>query len=317
MKKIALLVIVLVSLSLFVPESYPFWIWKPKESKWLSPSSDVKPTPKGQLKYAKNFHQQSKYKEAIEELRKLLKYYPKSFEASEAQFYLGLALEAQGYLYEAFKEYQKVIDKYPFSQRIDEVIEQEFSIGRAFMEGEKRKVLGLKLPLENPAIEIFAKVIENSPYGKYASESQYNLALVLKNSQRYQEARLEFEKLLTTYPDSVLVAKAKFQAADCASKIAPDIEYGRELTREAKDKFEEFTESYSGTKLKNEAEAKIKALKEKEAEGDLRVAEFYEKQKKYSAARIYYRKVLDGCPSCLGAVKAGNKLKELDLKKSF
>ena len=88
--------------------------------------------------------------------------------------------------------------------------------------------------MENPAIEILRKVVDNSVYGKSASYAQYLLGMTLKEASRYQEARDEFEKVGTTYPESEWASQAKFQAADCASKIAPKSDYDQELTKEAK-----------------------------------------------------------------------------------
>src|SRR5512135_1075396 len=95
-----------------------YWIWTPKTGKWVNPKNAVKPSPKEQFESAKGLYESKGYEEAKREFKKLLKSYPKSSEAAESQYYLGLIEEAQGNLYEAFQAYQKVIDKYPFSQRI-------------------------------------------------------------------------------------------------------------------------------------------------------------------------------------------------------
>src|SRR3989338_2338156 len=314
MKKVIFTLIWLSVFSLLVRPSYGFWIWSPKTSQWKNPKQSVKPTPKEQLKLIQEFYDRTKYQEAIEECKKLIKYYPKAYEASEAQFYLGLTFEATRKPFEAYKAYQKVIDKYPFSARIDEIIERQLTIGQAFMSGEKRKALGLELPVENPSIEIFRKVVENSPYGKHAAHAQYLLGMTLKNLNRYQEARDEFEKVVTTYPEDEWSSPAKLQVADCANRIAPKAEYDQELTQEAKRKFEEFVKSHPDEALQEEAKSQIDSLKEKEAEGNLKIAEFYEKQKQYDSSRIYYREIVANCSYCASATQAREKLKELEKK---
>lgn len=314
MKKVIFTLIWLSVFSLFVMPSYGFWVWTPKTGQWKDPKQSVKPTPKEQLKLIQEFYDGAKYPEAIEECKKLIKYYPKAYEASEAQFYLGLTLEATSKLFEAYKAYQKVIDKYPFSARIDEIIERQLKIGQAFMPGEKRKALGLELPVEGPSIEIFRKIVENSPYGKHAAFAQYLLGMTLKSLNRYQEARDEFEKVVTTYPEDEWSSPAKFQVADCANRIAPKAEYDQELTQEAKRKFEEFVKSHPDEALQEEAKSQIDSLKEKEAEGNLKIAEFYEKQKQYDSARIYYQEIVANCSYCASATQAREKLKELEKK---
>jgi outer membrane protein assembly factor BamD len=314
MKRVVFVSILLGAFLFFTAPAFSFWVWTPRTGRWVNPKYSVKPNPREQLDFAKEFYNQGKYKEAIEECKKLLKYYPKSYQASEAQFYIGLSLEAMDKLYKAYQAYQKVIDKYPFSARIDEIIERQLKIGEVFVSGEKRKALGVRLPVENPAIEILRKVIDNSPYGKNAARAQYLLGMVFEEAGRFQEAHDEFEKVITTYPESEWVSLAKYHSAYCASKIVPEGDYDQELTRQAKEKFEEFVKTHPDEALRKEAISHIDTLKEKEAEGALKIAEFYEKQKKYNSARIYYQEIVNNCPYCQSATRARDKLKELEKK---
>lgn len=231
-----------------------FWIWTPKTGKWINPKSAAKETPKEQFEFAKGFYAGKKYAEAKQEFQKLIKAYPKSFEASESQYYLGLVEEQEGNLYEAYQAYQKVIDKYPFSERIQEANEREYKIGEAFMSGEKRKALGVALPVENPSIEIFSKVVENSTYGPLAANAQYKLGLVLKGLMRYYEAEDAFSKVISNYPDSEWVEAAKFQIASCRAAVSKGSDYDQGATAEAKQKFEEFISEHPDAVLSRQAE---------------------------------------------------------------
>ena len=308
-------IILFLIFSLFIASpAHAFWIWSPKTGKWLNPKSAVKPTPEEQLDYALEYYNQDKIDEARREFRKLLKSYPKSTQAAEAQFYLGMIEEKKARLYEAFLAYQKVIDKYPFSSRIDEVIEKEFRIAEKFMQGEKRKALGINLPVENPAIEIFRKVVNNSSFGRWAPEAQYKLGLLLKSQSRFYEAEEEFSKVIKNYPKSEWVTAAEFQVASCRASIAPDPDYNQEAMREAKESFEDFILSHPDAELSQEAERNIRQLKEKEAQGYFDAAEFYEKQKAYNAAKIYYNIVIDDYPKTQWAAQAFSKLQELEKK---
>jgi outer membrane protein assembly factor BamD len=275
----------------------------------------AKPTPKEQFEYAKTFYNDKKYEDAKREINKLLKAYPKSLEASEGQYYLGLIDEAQGNLYEAFKAYQKVIDKYPFSERIQEIIEREYKIGEAFMGGEKRKAMGVALPVENPAIEIFTKVIENSTYGPKAAAAQYKLGLLLKGLLRYYEAEEAFNKVISSYPDSEWVEAAKFQIASCRAAVSRGPEYDQGAAKEAEEKFETFVKEHPDAVLSSEAVSNIGKLREKEAEGNYNIGKFYEKQKAYQAAKIYYEEVMNKSPNSPWAAKALERLQALENKK--
>lgn len=308
--------LILVILTFFsvvsVSPAYAYWIWTPKTGKWVNPKTMVKPTPQEQYDYAMEFYNLKKYDDSIREFKKLIKAYPKSFEASESQFYIGRAEEEKNNLYEAFIAYQKVVDKYPFSERIKDIIEREYKIGEIFMSGEKRKALGVPLPVENPSIEIFAKVVENSTYGPIAPKAQYKLGLVLKGLERFDEAEEAFNKVVTNYPDSEWVEPAKFQIASCRAALSRGPEYDSGAANEAKQKFESFLKDHPDAVLSKEAEENIGKLKEKEAASNYNIAVFYEKQKAYEAARIYYNSVIDNYSDSQWAKKAQDRLKALE-----
>jgi outer membrane assembly lipoprotein YfiO len=307
-----IILITILSILLFVNLAHAFWIWSPKTGKWVNPKYAVKPTPAEQLDSALRFYQEDRLKEARREFERLLQHYPKSKQAADAQYYLGMIEEKQGRLYEAYLDYQKVIDKYPFSSRINEIIEKQFRIAERFMQGQKRKALGITLPVENPAIEIFRKVIDNSTYGSLAAEAQYKLGLILKSLGRFFEAEDEFNKVIKNYPQSEWVTAAEFQIAECRANISPSPDYDQEATREAKEKFQEFVLSHSDAALSSQAEKNIRELQEREAQGYYDTAVFYEKQRAYNAAKIYYNIVIKDYPRSLWAAKALSKLHALE-----
>lgn len=312
-RRVLILIIVLFSLS--VSQAYPYWIWTPKTKKWVNPKTMPKPTPKEQFELAKSLYDSKKYEEAKREFNKVLKAYPKSLEASEAMYYLGLIEEALGNLYEAFKQYQRVIDKYPFSERIQEINEKEYKIAEAFMSGQKRKAMGMTLPVDNPALEIYQKVIDNSTYGPLAPAAQYKLGLVLKSLARYYEAEDAFNKVITNYPNSEWLEAAKFQIAACRAALSKGSDYDQETAREAKQKFEEFVSEHPDAVLSRDAEQNINQLKEKEAESNYNIAVFYEKQKAYQAAKVYYDAIINSYPESKWAAKALEKLQAMEKKK--
>ncbi len=309
-----ILILAIIS-GLCISPAYPFWIWTPKTGKWVNPKNLPKDSPKAQFDFAKGFYNEKKYNDSLREFKKLLKAYPKSFEASEAQYYLGLIEEEQDNLYEAFQAYQGVIDKYPFSERIKEIVEKEYNIAEKFIAGYKRKALGITLPVENPAIEILTKVVENSTYGALAPRAEYKLGLVLKGLQRYYEAEDAFNKVIANYPDSEWAEPSKFQVATCRAAVSRGPEYDQGAMQDAKKKFEEFLREHPDAVLSKDAEQNINALNEKEAAASYSIAVFYEKQKAYKAAKVYYDNIINNYPQSTQATKALERLQAMEKKK--
>jgi outer membrane protein assembly factor BamD len=172
--------------------------------------------------------------------------------------------------------------------------------------------MGVTLPVENPAIEIFQKVVENSTYGPLAPKAQYKLGLVLKGASRYYEAEEAFNKVLSNYPESEWVEAARFQIASCKASVSRSPDYDQGGAKEAKEKFEEFVREHPDAVLSRDAEKNIQQLNEREAESDYSIARFYEKQKAYESARVYYNNIITNYPDSPWAARAMERLNILE-----
>lgn len=302
----------------FIESAAAVWIWTPKTKKWENPKYAPRDTPKSQFELAMSYFDASDYKVAQREFRRLIKAYPNSEFAPEAQYYVGLCYEKQEQYYEAFLAYQKVIETYPYSERVDRIIAEQYNIGKIFYDGYKSKILGLAvLPSIDKAIEVFSKVVESSPYGKYADSAQYYLGLSHKKMFQYKEAIEAFQKLLDEYPQSTLAEDAKFQIGQCYAQAAPKPGYDQMSTEESISEFKELLETSPQSKKAKEAVVFLDQLKEKKAESIFKTAKFYEKIRKYKSAEIYYKQILDEYPKASWAVKALERMEILKNKRKL
>jgi len=300
-------------LILFPSLSPAVWIWTPETGKFINPKWDVKSTPQDQLEYAQSFMDQGKCPKAIDEFKKLIRNYPRAKEAPEAQFFTGQCLETLNKPYDAYKAYQLVIDKYPFSERSAQIVGIEYKIGNYMLEGRdhRSKWSQAILGTEDQVIEIFRTVIKDAPYGKYAAISQYKIGLFLKEKGLYQEARDEFEKTMNDYPTSEWARAAKFQIAMADSSRASDAQHEQKVTDVAMQEFKEFVKTHPDSELTPQAKQQMFRLKEKEAENNFVIAKFYEKQKNLKAARIYYKEITNQYTDTSWAIKAQERLKAI------
>lgn len=287
--------LILIFVFSFVAQAHAVWIWTPQTGKFINPKWSVKSTPKEQLDYALTFLDSKKYDQAIGEFKKLIKHYPRSKEAPEAQYYIGKVQETLNRPYEAFKSYQVVIDKYPFSERAAEIVELQYQIGNELLEGRNRhgKVAQVFIGGDDRVIEVFRTVIKNAPYGKYAAISQYKIGLYLKEKGLYDEARDEFEKTLNDYPTSEWAKAAQFQIAMADTKRSANAQHEQKTTQIAIEGFREFVKSHPESELTAEAKEQIAKLRDKEAENDFVVGKFYEKKDNFKAARVYYNDIVN------------------------
>ena len=139
--------------------------------------------------------------------------------------------------------------------------------------------------------------------------------MVLKELQRYYEAEDAFNKVISNYPTSEWTEPSRYQIASCRAATSKGPDYDQGAAREAKEKFEEFVKDHPDAVLSQDAQKNINSLREKEAASRLGIARFYEKQKAYDAARIYYTDVIDNYSDTPWAAKAAESLKKLEKKK--
>lgn len=307
------LIICLCAFFVLSSQAFAYWIWTPETRKWLNPKYAVKDTPKAQFEFAKSFFDQGQYKKANNEFQKVINAFPKAVEAAEAQYYIGESLEKLDEPYAAFKAYQKVITKYPFSERITEITEKEFKIGEKLLE-QKATFWQHISGYEYPVVEVFRAVIENAPYSKYAPASYFNIGLFLKELGGFSEAKSEFDKIISEYPQSEWVDKAKYQIALCDYKMSLKPDYDQTTSKSATEKFEDIVKANPDAELSKKAKETVSELKEKDAESNFNIAKYYEKRKILESAKIYYKYVTETYPDSPWAAKAAARLYIIEKK---
>ena len=312
-KKYFYILIIILILVLLPHYTFAYWIWTPRTNKWVNPRFVVKDTPEEQMDWAMSFKNAGEYTKAITEFEKLVKNYPNSVHAPSAQYYIGRAYESIDDYYEAFLAYQKTIDKYPYNERVDEIIERQYKIGSAFVDGQKAKIMGMKiLPAMDKAVEVLTKVVQNSPYGRYADLAQFKIGEAYKNEGFYEEAVLAYQKLIDDYPKSPLAEDAKYQIALSTYYVSRDPSYDQEFTDKAIEEYKDLIEKTSDLELNKEARDALKRLREKKAESTFATAEFYEKNGHPQSAIVYYKDIVENYGDTVIAAKALERATKLE-----
>ncbi len=109
--------------------------------------------PKGVYQEALNFYKKSKYKNARELFEKLLKEYPNSSLAGNAQFWIGEAYFSQKRFEEAILAYQKAIKKYPKNTKIPGALLKQGLSFAALGDKDTAKILLKQLIKKYPKTE--------------------------------------------------------------------------------------------------------------------------------------------------------------------
>lgn len=295
------------------------WVWSPELGKFVSPKDDeVRDNSSQQFDYALELYKLKQYDKAAEELETLVKTFPTSRAAPEAQYRLGTIYEEKGDYYKALKAYQKMIEVYPQNDRFEEVIEREFKLGNLFLSGKKGKIFGVEIRPAFPiAMQAFEHILKHAPYGTFGDQAQFNLALAQKKAGQFDSAMQSFQDLLDNYPQSELVEKARYELTE-TSYFRSIAQYRDERALEsASQQVQGFIENYPGAPG-TEKVAKIREeIDEKNAEKNYQIGLYYEKDNYVQSAIIYYKDVAKRYPHTVSGAKAENRLRALEQPVKF
>ncbi len=250
---------------------------------------------KDQLAVAQEAFDKKDYKMAIKASRRTVRTWPLSDYAAQAQFLLASAYEAKGMDERAFKEYQKLLEKYPKSDQYNEVLRRQFVIANRYLGGKWFKLWGYIpfFPSMDKTSDMYEKVIKSGPYSTVAPQSQLNIGAAREKQSDYGAAVKAFEKAADRYHDQDKVAaEAMYRAALAYRKQAKAAEYDQSIAGKAIATFNDFITLYPSEARVPQAQNYIVLLRTEQARGAYIIARFYEKKKYWDGALVYYNEAV-------------------------
>lgn len=250
---------------------------------------------------------------AIERYRAALKRYPLAPEAVTAQYRLAELLESKGDLSRAFNAYQALLTKYPNTPEFERAVAAQVAIANQYLQGRPQKLLGV--PVGNSAKraqEMYADIVANAPFSKYAPVAQFNLGLAYEKQSQPFEAIKNYQKVLDVYPNSDVGDDALYQIAYVYQRIGL-AQSSEDLSAliQARNTFEDFLIEYPNSEKAPQARENLAKLGGEEATDVSRIARFYEFNRDYKAAAIYYNDVIRRQPQSAQAEIAKARIDEL------
>ncbi len=274
---------------------------------------------KDQLDVATTAFNKKDYKLALKASERVVKKWPLSDYAPKAQYYFARCLEALGKDEKAFKEYQKLIEKYPKIDNFNEVILRQFEIATRYLGGQWFKLWGFIpfFPSMDKTSDMYDKIIRNGPYGDLGPQSQMNIGLAREQQKDYPLAVKAYERASDRYHDQKKVASdALFKEAMAYDKQAKTGEYDQNAAAQAISVFTDFMTLYPDDPRVAQSQKIILTLRTEQANGSFRIARFYEKRKRWNGALVYYNEVLvrDPNPNSKNAMIARERIEALKKK---
>jgi len=269
---------------------------------------------KDQLEVAQQAFDQKDYSLALRCAAYTLRTWPLSDFAPEAQYLVARCHEADGYDERAFKEYQNMFTKYPKSDKLKDALQRQYQIAMRFLNGQRFK-LWKYIPFF-PSMEktagLFDQIVKSGPYSDLAPHAQLRIGAAYEKQKNYPEAVAAYERAADRYHDRpIIAADALYRAGMSYTKQAATAEYDQGTAGQAIATFNDLMTLFPEDKRVSEVKRIILALKNEQARGNFKIAEFYAKQKKWNGALVYYNEVLLNGPNSPLAPTARERIDEI------
>jgi len=283
-----------------------------------TPTGWYKDRAKDQLDVAQKAFDKGDYSLALKSAQRVLTAWPLSDYAPQSQYLVGRCYEAKKQDEKAFKAYQDILNKYPKSANFQEVQQRQLVIANRFLAGQRFKIWGILplFPSMDKTADMFDKIVKTGPYSDVAPQAQMGIGAAREKQKDYEAAVKAYEAAADRYNDQrEVAADALFKAGMVYNKQAKTAEYDQSISGQAINTFNDFAALYPEDSRVPQLQQIITSLKAEQARGNFETAKFYENNKKWDGALIYYNEVLIKDPESPMADQARQRIDTIKKRK--
>jgi outer membrane protein assembly factor BamD len=292
-------------------------IFKPGENaKYIAPGEEeISGNAEEVFHIAQEAEKAGNYKRAIHAYRTFMRKYTRDALAPGANFRAAQLEEKTHDYLAAAENYRWLMEKYPADMHFDESIEGLFRIGEMYLNGKKVKFMGISIAnAHDRAVEIFASIIRAAPYGRYTARAQFDIGLAREKDGANDAAIQAYQAVVDKFPNDPVAADAQYQIGYIWFTAAKEGTKDSAATDKARTAFQDFLFRFPNSEKAPQAHANLDQLQHKTTSTAFTIAKFYDKQKYYRAAVIYYNEVIRQQPGSSESVLAQKRIDQLRAK---
>ena len=200
------------------------------------------------------------------------------FQTGECQFYLGQYKPANS-------TYSKLLERFPTTDRLNDVIKREFDIG-----------LKLTAAHYGLGVEIVRKMLTDYPYAETSEESHFKLIVELFQWDNYEDTLLESSAFTMRYTKSKFMPGVEYYTALAQLGLYEGPDYDEAPLAAAKKIVSQWPQKYPDSPIKNDIINITEKINFLLAERDYKRAEYYVWHDKPGSAKIYLNSIIKNYP---------------------
>ena len=281
---------------------------------WHLFGAPAEDTAAAQMARAKRFEAEGRRSAARKAYDSLVHNWGASPEAAEAQLAVARLFEADGAREEAFREYQYWIERYAASGSVpgatyESAVAAQFALANAL----RAELGGGPLsPSAEMVASMYRHVVANAPDAPRAAEAVLSEGACYEQDGAWAKAVNAYERLPTKYPESPLVADARYRAASCRYRLAKRYPNDEATLRNALETLRlaiRTDPSHSGAAEARDRAAELAARQTRMA---FDRAEFYDRVRRdRDASVLAYEQFLEHFPNAAESERARARLAQL------
>jgi len=164
------------------------------------------------------------------------------------------------------------------------------------------------------AANIFSAIVRTAPYGKYTARALFDIGRAREKQGSNELALASYQNVVEKFPNDPIAVDAQYQIGYIWSRATKSGTYDPNAAAKAKTGFEDFLYRHPNSEKSAQARENLKMLENKQTSTSFEIARFYDKQKQYRAAAIYYNDVIRQQPDSREGDRAKKRISELRAK---
>ncbi len=267
---------------------------------------------------------EKKYDEAAKQFVTAADRWPDTSLEEDALFWRAESLFFADRYSAAHEGYDKLLKKYTYSRYLDKAVARQFAVGRYWEQFQAAEphwpvtpnFVDKTRPLFDTwgnSLKAYEHVRLNDPTGPLADDALMAGANAYFVHGRHEDAAINYDLLRKEYPKSEHQKNAHLLGIESKQRMYQGALYDGMPLKEASELADQTLIRFGptlGADRDQLIETKNRMISE-QAERDRAVAQYYEKNGHYGAARYYYNTLIEKYPQTSAAAKASERLDEI------
>lgn len=208
--------------------------------------------------------------------------------------------------------YEKMTNDFPQSPLFDAAIERQYQIATAFLNGQKKPVLGVfRVKAYDDGSEMMSKIADRMGDAPIAKNALTTLATTREKRGAYDEAYQAWATVNDKWPTG---QEGKDSLLGMARSLDLDYKgpkFDSKVVESSKSYYAEYLKRYPEAAAEIKVSEKLVVLTDKLAEKELTVADYYTRTGSDTAAELYYQRIITDWAGSERAKQAEVKLAAL------